>query len=111
MALLLDRRRLSIALCNDDAPQVGAVFAGNLLPCVFTFVLAEMDLASRLCWIEKNAPAVVRHFDVIEMRPARRLDADRGAQVHIEVLRIVGSHVAPPIQKRGPPLLKRALQG
>src|SRR5665811_1408531 len=107
MTLLLDRRRLSIALCNDDAPQVGAVFAGDLLPGIFTFVLAEMNLAPRLRRIKKDAPAVVWHFDIIEMRPARRLDADRGAQVHVEILRIVGSHVAPPIQKRGLPLLKR----
>ncbi len=44
------------------------------------------------------------------MRPALRLDADRGAQVDVGGARVLGAHVAPPVQEFGLPVLERALQ-
>ena len=45
MALLLDTRWLGIALGHDDAAKVGPVFAGDVLPDLFTEVIAKMNLA------------------------------------------------------------------
>jgi len=45
MALLLDTRWFGIALGHDDTAEVGPVFAGDVLPDLFTEVIAEMDLA------------------------------------------------------------------
>ena len=43
--LLLDRRRLGVALDDDQAAQIGAVLAGHLLPDRFALVVAEGDPA------------------------------------------------------------------
>ncbi len=110
VALLLDRRRLGVALGDDDAAQVGAVLAGHVLPGLLALVVAEVDLAIGIARVEEDAPAVVGHLDVAELRPALRIDADRGAQVDVEVARAVGAHVVPPAQEVGLPLLERALQ-
>ena len=110
MALLLDRGRLGVALRHDDAAQVGAVFAGDVLPGVFALVVAKVDLAILLGRVQEDAPAVVRHLHMAELGPALRINADGGAQVDVKVLRIVRSHVAPPLQVVGLPLFQRALQ-
>ena len=52
-ALLLDRRRLGVALRDDDAAQVGAVLAGHLLPRRLAHVVAEVDLAVRVAGLRK----------------------------------------------------------
>jgi hypothetical protein len=110
VALLLDAGRLGVALRDDDAAQVGAVFAGHVLPGVFAQVVAEVDLAVLLGRVQEDAPAVVGHLHVAELRPALRVHADGGAQVDVEVLAAVGAHVGPPAQVVGLPLLQRALQ-
>ena len=85
--------------------------AGSVSPCVtmmrrrlarcspgtscqagFAHVLAEVDLALGFGRREEDAPAVVGHLHVIEMRPAAAFDADRGAQVDVEIL---SSHPGP----------------
>ncbi|EWS63643.1 hypothetical protein Y695_03123 [Hydrogenophaga sp. T4] len=86
VALLLDRCRLGVTLRHDDAAQVGAVFAGDVLPGGFAFMVTEVDLAVLFGRVEEDAPAVVGHLDVAELRPALRIDADGGAQVDVEVL-------------------------
>ena len=111
MALLLHRRRLGIALGDDDAPQVGAVLARHFLPRVLALVLAKTDLALRLARVEENSPAIVGHFHVIEMRPAVAIDADRGAQIRLPILGAFRSHLAPPVEEARLPALQRALQG
>ena len=40
-----------------------------------------------------------------------RVYADRGAQVDVEVLGVVGTHVLPPVDEFRLPVLERALQG
>ena len=110
MALLLNGRWFGVALSHDDAAQVGAILAGHVLPRSLALVVAEMDLALFFARIEEDAPTVVRHLHMAELRPALRVDADGGSQIDIEVLRSVWAHVAPPLQKIGLPLLKRPLQ-
>ena len=110
MALLLDRSRLGIALRDDQTPQVRPVFARDFLPRRLAFVCTEIHLAPRFGRREKDAPAVVRHLHVIEMRPAFRLDADRGAEVDVRRARPLGPHVGPPVLEFRLPVLQRALQ-
>ncbi|MGF6877471.1 hypothetical protein OKW35_006950 [Paraburkholderia sp. MM5477-R1] len=96
VTLLLDRGRFRIALRDDDAAQVRAMLAGHVLPRGFALVLAELDLAILLARREENAPAVLGHLHVVEVRPAARIDADRGAQIHVVTVRAFRAHVAPP---------------
>jgi hypothetical protein len=49
---------------------------GHVLPGGLALVVAEMDLAVLLGRVEEDAPAVVGHLDVAELRPALRVDAD-----------------------------------
>lgn|GEM_PF-6377675 len=96
VALLLDRGRLGIALRDDDAAQVSPVFARDILPCVLADMVAEMNLAAGFSGIQEDPPAVIRHLYVAELRPALRIDADRGAQVDVETLAAFRPHVVPP---------------
>ena len=48
MALLLDAGRLGVALYAQQAPKVGAVRAGDVLPRWFALVVTERELAIRL---------------------------------------------------------------
>lgn len=111
VTLLLDAGRLGVALGDDDAAQVGAVLAGHVLPGGLAQVVAEVDLAVGFSWVEEDAPAVLGHLDVVEVRPALRIDAGGGAQVDVEAVRAVGAHVLPPLQVVGLPALERALLG
>ncbi|KAG0731098.1 hypothetical protein G6F23_015645 [Rhizopus arrhizus] len=79
MALLLDGGGLGVALRDDDAAQVGAVFAGHVLPDVTPHVLAEVDLALAVLRRQEDSPAVVGHADVVEIGPAVGFHADRGS--------------------------------
>ena len=110
VALLLDRRRLGVALGDDDAAQGRAVLARHVLPRGVALVHAEVDLAVRLRRGEEDAPAVVGHPHVVVVRPALGLDADRGAQVDVHGLRLLRPHLAPPLEVLGLPVLERALQ-
>ena len=73
-------------------------------------IVAETDFRVRGGRRQKDAPAIFRHLDVIEMRPPLRLDADRGAQVDILFLKIRGAHLAPPVQIIRQPFFQRASQ-
>ena len=108
--LLLHRSRLRIALRHDDAAQCRAVFARHFLPRRLALVRAKIHLPLLIARLQENSPAIFRHLDVIEMRPAVRLHADRCTQVHIVVAALGGPHVVPPAEKRGLPMLQRALQ-
>ena len=110
VALLLDRRRLGVALRDDDAAQVGAVLAGHVLPGLLALVVAEVDLPLGVARLQEDAPAVVAHLHVVEVRPALRVDARRGAQVDLVVGRALGADVVPPVDEVRLPLLERALQ-
>src|SRR5262245_8839926 len=110
MPLLFDRCRLGISLRNDDPPQVSSVLARHFLPRRLTFVRAETDAPIPFLRIEKNSPPQLRHLHMIEMRPAARIDAHRGSKINIVVARTIRSHVGPPLQKLGLPMLERSLQ-
>ena len=74
VALLLDRRRLGITLGDDQPAQVRPVLAWDFLPRGLALVRTEVDLATLLNRRQEDAPAVVGHLHVIEVRPAFGLD-------------------------------------
>ncbi len=110
VALLLDRCRLGVALRDDQAAQVGPMLARHFLPRRLALARAEVHLASGFRGIEEDAPAVLRHLHVVEVRPALGIHADRGAQVHVDVAGAFRAHVGPPVLELGLPVLERALQ-
>ena len=108
-ALLLDRSGLGVGLGDDDAAERVAVLARNLVPDRLALVVAEADLPL-LLGVEEDAPAILRHADEVEVRPAIRLHADRRAQVHLMRLETLRPHFLPPGEEVRLPLLEGALQ-
>src|ERR1700749_1901850 len=86
MALLLDRGRLGIALDDDEAAQQSAIFARHLLPGGLAVLPGGRDLAALPLRRQQDAPAVLRHLDVIELGPALGIDRDGGAQIDERLL-------------------------
>ena len=76
VALLLDRRGLGVALRDDDPAQRRTVLARHLLPDRLALVRAERRSCDRLPRRQEDAPAVVGHLHVVEVRPALRVDAE-----------------------------------
>jgi hypothetical protein len=107
VALLLDRGRLGVALDDDEPAQHGAVLARHLLPGRLAEMLAEIDLAAFLLRRQEDAPAVFGHAHVIELRPAFRIDRDRGAQIDERLLEAFRPHVVPPVEIARMPALER----
>src|SRR5207244_9654768 len=87
-----------------------AVLAGHLLPRGLALVIAEGDRAVGLRLGEEDAPAVVGHLEIAELRPALRVHADGGAQVDVPGLVAFRSHVPPPLEEPRLPFFQRALQ-
>ena len=110
MPLLFDRRRLSVALRDDQAPQDSTMLTRHFAPNPLALVLAERNLAIGLEVGEKNPPSIVRHLDISERRPTLRISGNRGAQVHVAALKFLGAHLVPPLQKAGLPRFECALQ-
>ena len=108
IALLLDRGRLGVALNHHQAAQHCAIFARHFLPRILALVHAEIDFAAFHLRCEEHAPAVFGHSDIIELGPALRIDADRGAQIDKRFLEALGPHVVPPVEITGVPLLQCA---
>src|SRR5215472_2505516 len=110
MPLLFDRRWLGVALCHDDAPKRASELARNLAPDRLAPMSPESDLAVWVGRIEEDSPAVVRHFHVPELRPARAVDTYGRSQVHVVASRPVWAHLGPPVEEFRLPVLERALQ-
>src|SRR5215467_2385463 len=110
MTLLLDRRGLRIALRHDQAAEHAAILARHVLPGGRAHVIAEADRAARLGLGQEQPPAIVRHLDVVELRPTLRVDAHGGPQIDVLGLEAVGAHLRPPFEELRMPLLERALQ-
>jgi len=110
MALLLDTRGLSIALGHNDAAKVGPVFAGDVLPCLFPEVIAEMDLTVGIARIQEDAPPIVGHFYVAKLGPSRWIHTHGGTQIDVKILATLRSHVIPPGQETGLPVFEGSLQ-
>jgi hypothetical protein len=83
------------------------MFARHFLPRRFAVMLAERNDAIFLLGRKKYAPAVFRHFYVIELGPAARIDRIGGAQVNQRLLETLRAHVAPPVHVTGVPAFKR----
>src|SRR5262249_44743342 len=109
-ALLLDRRGLRIALGHDQPAEHAAILARHVLPHGGAEMVAEADRAARLRLGEEQAPAVLRHLDVVELRPALRVDAHGGPEIDVLGLKAVGTHLHPPVEELRMPLFERALQ-
>src|SRR5439155_9079137 len=109
-ALLLDRGGLGIALRHDQAAQGGAVLPRYLLPGRLAAMGAEADAAIGLRLGEEDAPAIVRHADMAEIRPALRVDADRRAQIDLGRGCTLRPELAPPVEIARLPGLQRAQQ-
>src|SRR5215470_7085221 len=110
MALLLDRRGLRIALGHDQAAEHATILSRHVLPRGRAQMIAEADRAARLGLGEEQPPAVLRHLDVVELRPALRVDAHGGPEIDVLGLEAVGAHLHPPVEELRMPLLERALQ-
>jgi hypothetical protein len=110
LALLLNGGRFSVALSHNDAAQGIAKLAGHFLVNWLAIVVAEANLRVRLRRLKKNAPAILRHLHVIEMRPALAANVDRRAQPNVLLLETFRPHVLPPIEKVRQPFLQRALK-
>ena len=110
-ALLLDAGRLGVALDDDQPAQLVAELARHFLPHRLALEVAEADAAIGRRLGEEDAPAIFGQLDVVEVRPAGGVDADRGAQIDlVAVLEPRRPHVAPPIEVGRLPVLERALQ-
>src|SRR5438874_4232070 len=99
MPLLFDRRRLGVALRDDDAPQIAAMLARHFLPRGLAQMIAEVDLAIFFRRREKNSPAIFRHLHVVEVRPSAGLYAHGGAQIDVVLQRPGRTHVVPPTEE------------
>ena len=108
--LLLDRCRLGVALHDDEPPKFGPELARHLLPHGFADVVAEADSAVWFGVGEEDAPAIVGHLHVAEVRPAFLADRDGGAQEHVVVLVRDRSELLPPVDEPGLPRFERPLQ-
>ncbi len=108
--LLFDGGGFRIALGYDQPAQRGAIFTRDLLPDGFALMFTERNPAVFLRRGQKDTPAVIRHFDVIEMRPAIGLDADRGPQIDVVIDGAFGAQILPPVEKAGLPGFQRPLQ-
>src|ERR1700685_549233 len=110
MPLLLDRRRLGVALRDDQPAQDSAMLARHFAPDRIALMLPERNLAVGFRVGEKNPPSIVRHLDVSESRPALRVGRRRRPQIHVAALKSLRAHLVPPLQKDRLPRLERALQ-
>ncbi len=102
--------RPTLARCrldHDQPPQHRAVLARHLLPSRLAVMLAERYDAAFFLRRQQNAPAIIRHLDVVELRPAARVDRIRRAQVHQRLLEALRPHVVPPVDVAGMPPLER----
>ena len=109
--LPLDRRRFGVPLRHDEAAELVAELAGDLLPHRLAEEVAKPDPPIVHRVRKEDAPAILRQLDVLEVRPPRRIDADRRAHVDlVVVLEALRSHVLPPLDVLRLPVLQRALQ-
>src|SRR6185436_14806335 len=73
-------------------------------------LVAEADLAIGRRVGQEDAPAILGHLGDAVVRPALRIDRDRGAQVDVGRLEVARPHSLPPFDEMRLPVLERALQ-
>src|SRR5215218_9965945 len=79
--LLLNRSGLGVALYHDQTAQHGAMLARDFLPGRLTVVRAKWNRPALFGRRKKYAPAILGHADIIELRPAARINRIGGAQI------------------------------
>src|SRR6266511_2847927 len=98
LTLLLHAGGLGVALQDDEAAQLVAELAGHFLPDRLPLEIAKSNTTIGGGFGEKNAPPILRQPDVVEVRPACRVDAGRRAQIDLMViLKTLRPHLAPPV--------------
>src|SRR5580700_2967188 len=107
--LLLHRRGFRIALDDEQALQLGAIFARDLLPRRRPHVLTKGNATVGITVGQEDAPPILLERDVAEMRPAVAVGADGGAEVHVARDEI-RAEVPPPLHEARLPGLERSLQ-
>ena len=105
--LLLDRRGLGVALDHDQASQHGAMLAGTSCQAGSPTCVPNRHRPVLFLRRKQDAPAIFRHADVIEFRPAARIDRIGGAQIDQRLLETFRPHVLPPVEIAGMPALQR----
>src|ERR1700730_4362585 len=70
-------------------------------------MFAERDDAFLFLRRQQDAPAIVRHFHIVELGPAARIDRIGGAQIDQRLLEAVGPHVVRPPDVTGMPAFQR----
>src|SRR6266480_1281090 len=108
--LLFYRSWLGVSLRHDHSPQSRAILPRHLLPGRLSFVNTEIYFALLIARLQENAPAVIRHLHIAELRPAVGFHAGCRSQVHFIVVALVRPHVIPPAHVRWLPMLESALQ-
>src|SRR5580704_2814570 len=108
--LLFDRGRFGISLRDNNAAQDRTILTGYVLPCGLTLVATKIDLARFITRLQEDAPAILRHSNVTELRPAVGCYAGGGAQIDFIIAGFIGAHVRPPAEESGLPVFQGALQ-
>ncbi len=104
--LLLDARGLGVALGHDEAAQRVAVLAGDDIPGRLAHHVAKSDPAIRGRVGQEDPPPVLGHLHVVELGPAVGVHAGGGAEPDLFLLEPLGTHLLPPIEVVGLPLLE-----
>jgi hypothetical protein len=107
--LLFDRRRLGVALHDDEAAEVRPVLAGDVLPHGLAHVVPEGDLAVGVLAGEEDPPPVLGHLHEAEVGPPLLVGGDGGAEVDVVVLEGDRAQVPPPLQELRLPRLEGPL--
>src|SRR5262245_35295069 len=97
MPLLLDRCRFRIALRHNQTAQGAAVCPWPGLPDRLALMVSE---GNRAVWYrlgQKDAPAILGHLNIVEMRPAVGLHTDGRTQVHVILRRALWTQRLPPL--------------
>src|SRR5262249_29162956 len=102
--------RLRVPLSHDDTAQPVSELSGYLGPDRLTLEIAEADLFVGRRRDQEDAPAVLGHPDIVEVRPAAWPDRDPPPQVERVVLGPARAHFEPPAQEVGLPGLERSLE-
>src|SRR5215471_3644820 len=74
-------------------------------------MVSEVNFALLVARRQKDAPAVLRHAHISEVRPAIAIHADCGSEIHLQLARIRRTGFIPPVQERWLPAFERTLQG
>jgi hypothetical protein len=106
-ALLFDAGGFGVTLNHDQPAELVAELTRHFLPHRLSLEITEANATILRRLRQENAPPIFGQLHVVEVRPAGRVDADRGTQVHlVAVLESRRPHLSPPIQVGRLPMLE-----